>query len=198
MTQFEKLYTSREKLVKTVLTLRGKINSSGNGGEGYVKPEGGIPKEDLSSEVRTSLGKADSAYSKPTDGIPSSDLASGVQASLALANSALQSHQDISGKQDKLVYEEITSTSSAALVLEKDYYVSSAIATFAFTLADNPSNGELSVIFTTGASPAITITSDATIYTQEGFSIDANSTYEMNIKALNGSYYIVLVKMEAV
>ena len=136
-------------------------------------------------------------YSKPSSGIPSTDLESGVQTSLALANSALQP-QDISGKQDKLVYEEITSTSSAALVLGKDYYVSSAIATFAFTLANNPSNGELSVIFTTGASPAITITSDATIYTQEGFSIDANSTYEMNIKALNGSYYVVLVKMEAV
>lgn len=137
-------------------------------------------------------------YSKPSSGIPSTDLASDVQTSLGKADTALQSHQDISGKQDKLVYEEITSTSSAALVLGKDYYISSAIATFAFTLANNPSNGELSVIFTTGASPAITITSDATIYTQEGFSIDANSTYEMNIKALNGSYYIVLVKMEAV
>lgn len=42
-------------------------------------------------------------YTKPTDGIPKDDLSSGVQASLDKADTALQSHQDISGKQDKLV-----------------------------------------------------------------------------------------------
>ena len=41
-------------------------------------------------------------YSKPNGGIPKTDLASAVQASLGLADSALQSHQDISGKQDKV------------------------------------------------------------------------------------------------
>lgn len=40
-------------------------------------------------------------YSKPSGGIPKSDLASSVQASLSKADSALQSHQDISTKQDK-------------------------------------------------------------------------------------------------
>ena len=42
-------------------------------------------------------------YSKPSGGIPKSDLASVVQTSLGKADTALQSHQDISGKQDKLV-----------------------------------------------------------------------------------------------
>lgn len=42
-------------------------------------------------------------YSKPSTGIPKSDLASAVQTSLNKADTALQSHQDISGKQDKLV-----------------------------------------------------------------------------------------------
>lgn len=42
-------------------------------------------------------------YSKPSSGIPKSDLASAVQTSLGKADTALQSHQDISGKQDKLV-----------------------------------------------------------------------------------------------
>ena len=42
-------------------------------------------------------------YSKPSDGIPKSDLASTVQTSLGKADTALQSHQDISGKQDNLV-----------------------------------------------------------------------------------------------
>jgi hypothetical protein len=74
----------------------------------YSKPSGGIPKTDLASDVRTSLGKADSAlqehqsldayrtasaqdsidaaqdaaiaakYTKPSGGIPASDLAAGV------------------------------------------------------------------------------------------------------------------------
>lgn len=39
-------------------------------------------------------------YSKPSGGIPKSDLASAVQTSLGKADTALQSHQDISGKQD--------------------------------------------------------------------------------------------------
>lgn len=42
-------------------------------------------------------------YSKPSTGIPKTDLASAVQTSLGKADTALQSHQDISGKQDNLV-----------------------------------------------------------------------------------------------
>lgn len=42
-------------------------------------------------------------YSKPEDGIPASDLSSSVQESLNKADTALQTHQDLSGKQDVLV-----------------------------------------------------------------------------------------------
>jgi len=52
------------------------INDAGEGG--YTPPQGGIPKTDLSSDVQSSLGKADTAYQKPASGIPASDLASGV------------------------------------------------------------------------------------------------------------------------
>ena len=41
-------------------------------------------------------------YTKPSTGIPKTDLASAVQTSLGKADSALQSHQDISGKADKV------------------------------------------------------------------------------------------------
>lgn len=41
-------------------------------------------------------------YDKPSGGIPKTDLASSVQDSLDLADTALQSHQDISGKADKV------------------------------------------------------------------------------------------------
>ncbi len=68
----------------------------------YDLPSGGIPSTDLSSDVQTSLGKADSAYQLPSGGIPDTDLSSGVQASLDKADTALQSHQDISGKADKV------------------------------------------------------------------------------------------------
>lgn len=40
-------------------------------------------------------------YSKPSTGIPKTDLASAVQTSLNKADTALQSHQDITGKEDK-------------------------------------------------------------------------------------------------
>lgn len=73
----------------------------------YEKPENGIPKTDLASDVQASLSKADTAlqkhqdisgkYEKPESGIPKSDLSSDVQSSLSKADSALQSHQDISG-----------------------------------------------------------------------------------------------------
>lgn len=43
----------------------------------YTKPGTGIPSSDMSSEVQTSLGKADSAYQKPANGIPASDMENG-------------------------------------------------------------------------------------------------------------------------
>lgn len=57
----------------------------------YTKPNAGIPKSDLASTVRTSLGKADSAYQKPSGGIPATDLTSSIQTALSKANTALQS-----------------------------------------------------------------------------------------------------------
>lgn len=56
----------------------------------YNKPGTGIPKSDLSEEVKNSLQKADSAYQKPGNGIPSSDMASAVQDALSAAGTALQ------------------------------------------------------------------------------------------------------------
>ena len=52
------------------------------------------------------------AYKKPANGIPKTDLESAVQTSLNKADSALQSHQDISGKEDKT--NKVTSLSSSS------------------------------------------------------------------------------------
>jgi len=51
-------------------------------------------------------------YDKASTGIPKSDLSSGVQNSLSLADTALQTHQDISGKEDKS--NKITAISSSS------------------------------------------------------------------------------------
>ena len=65
--------------------------SLGKADTAYQKPSGGIPSTDLTSAVQTSLGKADTAYQKPSGGIPGTDLASAVQTSLGKADTALQS-----------------------------------------------------------------------------------------------------------
>lgn len=76
-------------------------------------------------------------YSKPSTGIPKTDLASAVQTSLGKADTALQSHQDISGKQDK-----ITSTNKLSATLV------SGLATVATSgsyndLTDKPDNSKI-------------------------------------------------------
>lgn len=48
----------------------------------YTKPSTGIPKTDLASAVKTSLGKADTAYQKPSLGISETDLAATVKEKL--------------------------------------------------------------------------------------------------------------------
>ena len=64
----EETYTSGT-VGKEISNLKGGLT------EKYTKPSGGIPSTDMTSEVQTSLGKADSAYQKPSGGIPASDLA---------------------------------------------------------------------------------------------------------------------------
>lgn len=75
----------------------------------YSKPSGGIPKSDLASSVQTSLGKADTALQSYTEqytgtitGITMNGTSKGTSGVVDLGT-VITSHQDISGKQDKLV-----------------------------------------------------------------------------------------------
>ena len=75
----------------------------------YSKPSGGIPKSDLASAVQTSLGKADTALQSYTEqykgtitGIKMNGASKGTSGVVDLGN-VITAHQDISGKQDKLV-----------------------------------------------------------------------------------------------
>ena len=76
--------------------LNDRLNAISEGGEGGPT----LTEADIAAMGFT---KNTGTYSKPSTGIPKSDLASAVQTSLGKADTALQSHQDISGKQDKLV-----------------------------------------------------------------------------------------------
>ena len=79
-------------------TTNGNIKINGTETTVYTHPSSHSIAE--VSGLQTALdGKG--TYSKPSGGIPKSDLASAVQTSLGKADTALQSHQDISGKQDK-------------------------------------------------------------------------------------------------
>ena len=64
----------------------------------YTKPSGGIPKSDLSSEVQTSLGKADSALQEHQDISGKQDVISDlstIRSGAALGATALQNHQSL-------------------------------------------------------------------------------------------------------
>lgn len=79
-------------------------NVSDANSKAYIKNKPVIPSAITETTISGwGFTKNTGTYSKPSGGIPKSDLASAVQTSLGKADTALQSHQDISGKQDKLV-----------------------------------------------------------------------------------------------
>lgn len=76
----------------------------------YSKPSGGIPKTDLASAVQTSLGKADTALQSYTEqykgtvtGVKINGTTKNPSNGVVDLGTVITSHQDISGKQDKLV-----------------------------------------------------------------------------------------------
>lgn len=76
----------------------------------YSKPSGGIPKTDLASSVQTSLGKADTALQSYTEqykgtvtGVKINGSTKNPSNGVVDLGTVITSHQDISGKQDKLV-----------------------------------------------------------------------------------------------
>ena len=81
-------------------------NSVGLGNVGNFKAVSTAASQGLTAtektNARTNIGAGTGTYSKPLTGIPKTDFASAVQASLDKADTALQSHQDISGKVDKV------------------------------------------------------------------------------------------------
>lgn len=76
----------------------------------YSKPSTGIPKSDLASAVQTSLGKADTALQSYTEqykgtvtGVKMNGTTKNPSSGVVDLGTVITAHQDISGKQDKLV-----------------------------------------------------------------------------------------------
>lgn len=78
-------------------------NVTDSSSDAFIKNKPTIPAAVTETTVSGwGFTKNTGTYSKPSGGIPKSDLASAVQTSLNKADTALQTHQDISGKQDKI------------------------------------------------------------------------------------------------
>ena len=74
----------------------------------YSKPSGGIPKTDLASTVQSSLDKADTAlqteqYKGTVTGVKINGTTKNPSSGVVDLGTVITSHQDISGKQDKLI-----------------------------------------------------------------------------------------------
>lgn len=109
--------TSSDAYIKNKPTIPSAVTESTVSGWGftkntgtYSKPSGGIPKTDLASAVQTSLGKADTALQSYTEqykgtvtGVKINGSTKNPSSGVVDLGTVITSHQDISGKQDKLV-----------------------------------------------------------------------------------------------
>lgn len=161
-------------------------------------------KQDIINDlatIRSGAGLGATAYQKPSTGIPASDIADGVIPTVptnvsTFTNDAgyLTAHQDISGKEDKMLID-ARSTSVSALVAEvnKYYRLDVPAETLAITLptvTDATSVKSIVFYMTGGTTPSITFTSTHNVYYSNGFGIESGKTYEVNA-LYNGIAWVV-------
>lgn len=105
----------------------------------------------------------------------------------------LMQHQDISGKEDRLAVAATTATALTAVV-STYYRFTAAVGTLAVTLptvADTSHTASVVLYLTTSATPSVTFTSSHPVLYQEGFSLDAGKTYEINC-LFNGAAWVLM------
>ena len=109
----------------------------------------------------------------------------------------LTSHQDISGKEDKMTVVTQSSGTSLTATVGNYYRFTYDVGTLDITLPTPTGSNAQSILFfmTTGASPAVAfISTGNTIYKNDGFAIDATTTYEINALWNGGAWVINAVK----
>lgn len=157
-----------------------KSDFSGNYNDLTNKPT--IPSEVTETTVSNwGFTKNTGTYSKPSTGIPKADLASAVQTSLDKADTALQSHQDISGKANKISVVQISA--STIEINPNTFYKFGEVASLNITLAsitDNTIYNEFMFEFISGAT-ATTLTLPSSVKWLETPTIESNKTYQCSI-----------------
>ena len=103
----------------------------------------------------------------------------------------------MTGKEDKMTVVTTTST-NLSCTLGSYYVFSSAVNTLRITLpspSDNTYVGNVILYFTTGSSPAVTITSSKSIAYQTDYAIEAECTYEVNCLYNGGAWVVIAVQI---
>lgn len=146
----------------------------------YSKPSGGIPASDLAPAVQTSLGKADTALQS----VPST-----------YRTSAAQDAIDAT-KADKVTEVTISTSGSVSQALDpgKIYHFTGAVTSLSLTLnaAASGQTAQYHFDFESG-STAETLTLPNSVTMPDGFAVEANKRYEVDI--LDG--YAVVVSWAA-
>ena len=174
----------------------------------YTKPSGGIPKSDLASAVQTSLGKADTALQSISSsdvttalgytpynstnpngytsnvgtitGITMNGASKGTSGVVDLGT-VITSHQDISGKANKI---SVVQTSASTIEINPNtFYKFGEVASLNITLAsitDNTIYNEYMFEFVSGTT-ATTLTLPSSIKWLETPTIGANKIYQCSI-----------------
>lgn len=137
----------------------------------YSKPSGGIPESDLAADVKTSLGKAKTAL----QAVPSTYRT-------AAAQDAIDA-----GKADKITEVTISTAGAVTQALDagKIYHFAGALSALTLTL-NSPASGQIAQYhfdFSAGSTPP-TLTLPQMVTMPDGFSVETNKRYEVDI--LNG------------
>ena len=131
--------------------------------------------------MQSSLSAADSAYQKPQTGIPASDLASGVIPSVPVTDVKRAGVSIVNnGSADVAPVVNVTGSTPSITGVDGTRYICGECSTLSITA---PASGCIDIVFESG-STATVLTVSSSIKWANGFdptSLDANTTYELNI-----------------
>lgn len=162
----------------------------------YSKPSGGIPKTDLSSNVQTSLEKADTALQSYTEqytgtitGVTMNGVSKGTSGVVDLGT-VITSHQDLSNYELKPTI--VSSSETTASITPQNNTIYQFGELTSLTITNPPATGAYSIIFTSGSTATTTVIPN-TMLGLEDFAAEANTVYEINVfnnRAVVGSWAV--------
>ena len=137
-------------------------------------------------------GKAEKSEMSVVDGTGTDSDKTTITLKTGTSATVLKSHQDISGKEDKVTIESASGATLSAQVGK--YYTLSSVGTLAITLptiaAGTTKVQTVTFYVAAGSTPAVTFTSTHTIIYPKDYKIEANGLYEISA-AWNGIGWII-------